>query len=340
MTEANENTSGQTNRQLGEARRAKNDEFYTRSESIEAELHHYRDHFAGKVVYCNCDDPKASQFWEYFCLKFHEWDLRRLIANGYKSGNSELFSTNQADTSWCKEYDGVTETTRPLRSDGDFRKPECVEILRRADIVVTNPPFSLFRDYVAQLVAEDKKFLVIGNINAVSYKEIFRLIMAGKLWLGATSFNTGMYFGVPKDFVYAPTYKFDREIKGQKVNRVPGVCWFTNMDYEKRHEELILTARYIGNESAYPKYDNYDAVNIDSVSGTRKNPGIPCDYAGVMGVPITFLNKWNPAQFEILGDSRWHDGSWQANDISFVNGKSIYRRILIRNKNPDSRAVF
>ena len=332
MSETNEKTSGGGNTALREAAVAKNDEFYTRRESIEAELHHYRKHFVGKVVYCNCDDPRVSQFWKYFYAKFSEWGLKRLIATGYKSDNSELFSEHKVDTSWCKEYDGVKETTRPLKSDGDFRKPECVEILRRADIVCTNPPFSLFRKYIEQLVDENKKFLVIGNMNAVSYKEIFRLIGGGKLWLGVTSFNTGMYFGVPKDFEYAPTYKFDREIKGQKVNRVPGVCWFTNLSHKKRNEELILTGSYKKDKSAYPKYDNYDAIEVGKVAN------IPEDYFGVMGVPITFLDKYNPNQFEILGIMNTgeenkgirYEGTPHGRPI--VNGKEIYLRILIKNK--------
>ena len=326
MTEEIEKKSRQTNRQLGDARRAKNDEFYTRRKTVEDELWHYTEHFAGATVYCNCDDPSESEFYKYFKSDFQRLRLRRVIATGYKNLNPDMFSDHKADTAWCKEYDGTTETTRPLSGDGDFRKPESVEILRKADIVCTNPPFSKFREYVAQLVAENKRFLVIGNINGVSYKGIFRLILDGKLWLGATAFNTGMYFGVPDNFVYAPTYRFDRELNGKKVNRVPGVCWFTNLDHKKRHEDLTLTARY-GDGSAYPKYDNYDAIEVSRVND------IPQDYAGVMGVPITFLDKWNPDQFEILGDSRWHDGSWEANDISFVNGKSIYRRLLIRNKN-------
>ena len=307
MTEANGKKTGQTNTGFIRARRAKNDEFYTRRETIEAELHYYRHHFVGKTVYCNCDDPKVSQFWKYFYAKFSEWGLKRLIATGYKSKNSELFSDHKYDTSWCKEYDGVTETTRVLKSDGDFRKPECVEILRRADIVVTNPPFSLFRDYIAQLVAEKKKFLVIGNYGSVTYKDIFQLIMAGKLWIGVSP--RGMIFDTP----------------GEGEHNVNST-WFTNLDHKKRHEELILTGSYKKDKSAYPKYDNYDAIEVNKVNN------IPDDYDGVMGVPITFLEKWNPDQFELLGNNRWHDGSWESYDINFINGKSTYMRILIKNK--------
>ena len=326
MTEEIEKKSRQTNRKLGDARRAKNDEFYTRRKTVEDELWHYTEHFAKATVYCNCDDPSESEFYKYFNSDFQRLRLRRLIATGYKNQNSDIFSDNKADTSWCKEYDGNKEITRPLSGDGDFRKPEAVEILRKADIVCTNPPFSKFREYVAQLVAENKKFLILGNMNAVHYKETFSLIMAGKLWLGVTAFNTGMYFGVPENFVYAPTYKFDRELDGKKVNRVPGVCWFTNLSHKKRHEQLVLTARYVGNELMYPKYDNYDAIEVGKVAN------IPCDYPGVMGVPDTFLDKWNPDQFEILGSSRYHDGSWEANDINYINGKAKYSRILIKRK--------
>ena len=265
---------GQTNRALGEARAAKNDEFYTRREFIEAELQHYFPHFRGKVVYCNCDDPKISEFYKYFKGQFHFLGLRRLITTCYKNQDSELFSKHDKESAVSVEYDGIKENIRFLRGDGDFRSPESIELLQKADIICTNPPFSLFREYVVQLVAEKKRFLIIGNFGAVSYKDIFRLFKEEKLWLGMSP--RSMNFDTPND--------------GEKcVNAV----WYTNLPHKKRTEPLILTERY--SESAYPKYENYDAIEVAKVAK------IPRDYAGLMGVPITFLEKWNPKQFEILG---------------------------------------
>ena len=340
MSETNEKKTGLTNSQMHKAKGDKNDEFYTRLRTVEDELWHYREHFVGKTIYCNCDDPKVSAFWEYFHAKFSEWGLKRLIATGYKSSTPLLPSDNQADTSWCKEWDGVKETTRPLRSDGDFRKPECVEILRRADIVCTNPPFSLFREYIAQLVAEKKKFLVIGNYGSVTYKEVFPLIMANKLWLGNKKLSGGILFNVPQshaDFLVANKKEGGayKTVDG-KVLAISSAVWFTNLDHKKRHKELILTAEYKGNESAYPKYDNYDAIEVGPIAK------IPYDYDGVMGVTTTFLEQWNPKQFELIGiDHQVHTGvlknianpEWKGKlDKGYIGGKRLYARVLIKRK--------
>ena len=304
-----EKKSRQSNASLGKARAAKNDEFYTRWESIEEEVWNYREHFRGAVVYCNCDDPKISEFYRYFKLNFGEFGLRRLITTCYKNRNPDMFTRYDSETAVSVEYDGVETHLHYLQSDGDFRNPECIDLLRQADIVCTNPPFSLFRDYVAQLVAEKKKFLIIGNYNAVSYREIFRLIMAGKLWLGFK--HRTMEFDSPDGSVF----------------KFRNVFWFTNMDHAARHEKLILTERY--NESAYPKYDNYDAINVN------RTVDIPRDYAGVMGVPISFLEKYNPEQFEIIGQMANTKIDEFNYGYPYIDGKRKYARILIRNKNPE-----
>jgi hypothetical protein len=214
-------------------------------------------------------------------------------------------------------------TLTTLKGNGDFRSDECIELLKQADIVVTNPPFSLFREYVAQLVQYDKKFIIIGNVNSITYKEIFPLIKENRLWLGASIHSGDREFAVPDSYpLNAAGYRVDEN--GKKYIRVKGVRWFTNLDYPERHEELVLYKRYTPEE--YPKYDNYDAINVD------KTVEIPYDYDGIMGVPITFIDKYNPEQFEILGDSRFHDGQDFSDDINVLNGKTLYRRILIRRK--------
>mgnify|MGYP002626280240 CR=1 FL=1 len=291
------------NKTLNAAKAAKNDEFYTQLSDIENELRHYKEHFRGKTVLCNCDDPRVSNFFKYFTLNFEHLGLKRLITTCYKNQNVDLFSQHDCEQAVYLIYDGDKNGNHvpdaeeigvhPLKGDGDFRSRECIELLKEADIVVTNPPFSLFREYVAQLMKYEKKFLIIGNINALHYKEIFPLIKENKIWLGVTNFNTGMYFFVPESFEYAPTYKFDREKNGKKVNRVPGVCWFTNLDHNKRHEEMILYRRYTPED--YPKYYNYDGIDISNVAE------IPMDYYEDMGVPDTFIDKYNPDQFELIG---------------------------------------
>ncbi len=284
------------------AQKAKKDEFYTRLEDIEKELRHYRDHFKGKVVLCNCDDPRVSNFFHYFSYGFEHLGLKQLITTCYKSRARDLFSENQDETAISLIYNGdkngnrvpdVEEIgVRPLEGDGDFRSAECIELLKTADIVVTNPPFSLFREYIGQLMAHRKKFLIIGNMNAVTYKEVFPLIKENKVWLGPSIRSGDRIFGVPDDYpLEAAGCGVDEN--GQKFIKVKSVRWFTNMDFAERHEDLILHRKYTPEE--YPHFDNYDAINVDVTND------IPADFDGPMGVPITFLDKYNPEQFEILG---------------------------------------
>ena len=292
------------NSSLGRAKKQKKDEFYTRLEDIERELAHYKEHFKGKTVLCNCDDPRVSNFFHYFSYQFERLGLKRLITTCYKSQERDLFSQNASERAIWLEYTGDKNGNRIpdpeeigiryLKGDGDFRSEECVELLKQADIVVTNPPFSLFREYVAQLVKYDKKFLIIGNVNAVKYKDIFPLIQADKLWMGITIHSGDREFGVPDDYpLYAAAYRVDEN--GKKFIRVKGVRWFTNLDYSARHDEMVLWKEYTPEE--YPTYLNYDAIEVSKTSE------IPKDYNGKMGVPITFLDKYNPEQFEIVGMS-------------------------------------
>ena len=292
------------NSSLGRAKKQKKDEFYTRLEDIERELAHYKEHFKGKTVLCNCDDPRVSNFFHYFSYQFERLGLKRLITTCYKNQERDLFSQNASERAIWLEYTGDKNGNRVpdpaeigiryLKGDGDFRSEECIELLKQADIVVTNPPFSLFREYVAQLVKNDKKFLIIGNVNAVKYKEIFPLIQANKLWMGVSIHSGDREFGVPDDYpLYAASYRVDEN--GKKYIRVKGVRWFTNLDYLSRHDEMILWKEYTPEE--YPTYLNYDAIEVGKTSE------IPKDYDGKMGVPITFLDKYNPDQFEIVGQS-------------------------------------
>ena len=292
------------NSSLGRAKKQKKDEFYTRLEDIERELAHYKAHFRGKTVLCNCDDPRVSNFFHYFSYQFETLGLKRLITTCYKNQERDLFSQNASERAIWLEYTGDKNGNRIpdpeeigiryLNGDGDFRSEECIELLKQADVVVTNPPFSLFREYVAQLVKYDKKFLIIGNVNAVKYKEIFPLIQANRLWMGVSIHSGDREFGVPDDYpLYAASYRVDEN--GKKYIRVKGVRWFTNLDYESRHEEIVLWKSYTPEE--YPTYLNYDAIEVSKTSE------IPKDYDGKMGVPITFLDKYNPDQFEIVGMS-------------------------------------
>ena len=295
------------NANLTQAKRAKQDEFYTELTDIERELSHYKEHFRGKTVLCNCDDPYVSNFFRYFAYNFEHLGLKRLITTCYKNQYADLFSTNKADRAIWLEYLGDKNGDKipnpdeigihHFKGDGDFRSAECIELLKQADIVVTNPPFSLFREYVAQLIEYDKKFLIIGNQNAITYKEIFPLIMRNRIWLGCKSGD--MSFKVPADSEPRAT-RYWQDETGQKWRSMGNICWFTNLDHKKRHEELILYKTY--NPEDYPKYDNYDAINVDKTSD------IPCDYDGVMGVPITFLDKYNPEQFEIVAFRKGADG--------------------------------
>ncbi|MXW52867.1 MAG: modification methylase [Gammaproteobacteria bacterium] len=285
------------NKKLNLAKQSKNDEFYTQLADIENELRHYKSHFKGKTVYCNCDDPRASNFFHYFSHSFEHLGLNKLVTTCYKNQNPDLFSLHDAERAIMLEYDGFRAGERvpniqdigirELESDGDFRNQECIEILKKADIVVTNPPFSLFREYIAQLMEFDKKFVVIGHQNAIKYKEVFPLIMENKVWLGfGFKGGAGHFISHYDDYATASDRK-------EGMIRVSGVVWFTNLDIKKRHERLILYRKY--SPESYPTYENYDAINVDQTKH------IPADYSGVMGVPITFMDKYNPDQFELLG---------------------------------------
>ena len=285
------------NDNLHKAKNAKKDEFYTQLSDIERELRHYKNHFKDKVVYCNCDDPRVSNFFHYFSYNFEKLGLKKLITTCYKNQNMELFSEHNSERAVYLEYNGDKNGNnvpdpdeigvKLLKGDGDFRSQECIELLKQADIVVTNPPFSLFREYVAQLIEYEKKFVIVGHQNAISYSEIFKLIKENKIWLGY-GFNGGAAHFINKHYENYATASDKRE----GMIRVSGVHWFTNLDISKRHEDLILYKLY--NPEEYPKYDNYDAINVD------KTKDIPVDYQGNIGVPITFLDKYNPEQFEIL----------------------------------------
>ena len=289
-------------RNIDKAKEAKKDEFYTQLDDINNELKHYREHFRGKTVLCNCDDPRISNFFTYFAYNFEFLGLKKLITTCYKNQNMDLFSQNQSEQAVYLIYEGDKNGNHtpdaneigviPLKGDGDFRSKECIELLKEADIVVTNPPFSLFREYVAQLMEYDKEFLIIGNQNALSYKEIFPLIRDNKMWLGASIHSGDRKFWVPEDYELKAA-GCGLDATGRKFLRVKGVRWFTNLDYKERHEDLILYKNYT--PDLYPKYENYDAINVN------KTEDIPCDYEGIMGVPITFMDKYNPDQFEIIG---------------------------------------
>ncbi len=344
------------NKTLSNAKVAKKDEFYTQLADIEKELKHYKEHFRDKTVFCNCDDPYESNFFKYFAMNFNQLGLKKLIAtcyNGSPVQGNELLLQFDIDTpdeprkvAHKIEITEVTDANGDgavdladvryllqndknaisiLKGNGDFRSPECVELLREADIVVTNPPFSLFREYVAQLIDYQKDFLIIGNMNAITYKEIFPLIKENKMWMGASIHSGDREFQVPKEYpMNAAGQRIDEN--GNKFIRVKGVRWFTNLDYPQRHEELILYKIYSPEE--YPQYDNYDAINVD------KTADIPCDYDGVMGVPITFLDKYNPEQFEILGITNHGEMAGipyrNGNCFAEINGKRMYVRIFVR----------
>lgn len=311
-------TTNASNNSLGAAKRAKNDEFYTQLTDIEKELRHYKAHFKGKVVFCNCDDPEWSNFWKFFTLNFEHLGLAKVVSTHYASGSP----------SFKLEYFGAGKdiVRTPLAGDGDFRSPECVEILKEADLVVTNPPFSLFREYVTQLMGHDKQFLIIGNQNALTYKEIFSLIKENSIWTGTENGGT-KWFEVPPH--YDIQTKSRIRIKGGiKYFSMGSIYWFTSLSHNKRNQELILYKKYAGNELAYPKYDNYDAIEVSKVRD------IPIDYDGVMGVPITFLDKYNPEQFEIVGNlGSYAPDGYSLSAAIYVGGCKVFKRIAIRNRN-------
>jgi hypothetical protein len=334
----------QLNNNLHKAKKEKNDEFYTQLCDIENELKHYREHFRGKTILCNCDDPRVSKFFHYFSYNFEFLGLKKLIATCYKNQEVDLYSTHTSERAIYLEYEGFPKIEKErennipllkdikiqhLKGDGDFRSQECIELLKQADIVVTNPPFSLFREYVSQLVEYDKKFIIIGNQNSITYKEIFKLIKSDKLWLGY-GFAGGAGHFINKHYENYATATDKKE----GMIRVSGVVWFTNLDHNKRHEDIILYKKYTPEE--YPHYDNYDAINVD------KTKEIPMDWEGAMGVPITFLDKYNPEQFELLGSSdRGGDDfiemdkirlTIKKEDSAKVNGSKVYKRLFIKNK--------
>lgn len=363
------------NSNLTNARNAKNDEFYTQYHDIEKEVEAYLEYdpnvFRGKTVLLPCDDPEWSDFTKFFAQNFERFGLKKLISTSYavesKLYKSDyqptLFEVNdpQYDEYKTRKNGKIFTLTRDLnkdgrkdykdiewkylKGDGDFKSKEIKKLRDEADIIVTNPPFSLFRDFAAWILEANKQFLVIGNINAITYKEIFPHIIENKVWLGATNFNTGMYFKVPSDFVYAETYKFERERNGEKVNRVPGVCWFTNIDHGRRHQPMPLMTmadnlkfskhKEIKGKSSYDKYVNYDALEIPFADA------IPSDFIGEMGVPISFLDKYCPEQFEIIGSNLTHGipiseiakkGTYAQGGPSFytANGDGTYKRIYTR----------
>ncbi|MCQ2562142.1 MAG: adenine-specific methyltransferase EcoRI family protein [Alphaproteobacteria bacterium] len=293
------------------AKKQKNDEFYTQRSDIEKELNNYNhlskhNHFKDAVVFCNCDDPLESNFFKYFADNFTVLGLKKLICTHYEPDENKKSYVLTITRGMDKNSDGKinrkdVEQTEMLFSNGDFRSPECIKFLQESDIVVTNPPFSLFREYVAQLMEYNKKFLIIGNQNAIAYKEFFPLIKENKVWLGCTMNGSNRWFRVPDYYKDSPSTKIgggtDGFEKGVKYVFAKAVVWFTNLDCQKRHEEFIPRnyKNYYGNESDYHKYDNYDAININNVND------IPIDYYGIMGVPVTFLHKFNPEQFEIIG---------------------------------------
>lgn len=312
------------NSNLHNAKSAKNDEFYTQLTDVAKELMHYKEHFKDKVVLCNCDDPTWSAFWKYFHLNFEELGLKKLISTHY----------DREEATYKMEYEGGNDNDiecgvkTPLEGNGDFRNQECIELLKEADIVVTNPPFSLFREYVAQLIEYDKKFLIIGTANCITYKEFFPLIKDNKVWIGYKFNGAPMMFRVP-DTYEAKGSVMSKDENGNLLVGVGGTCWYTNLDHEKHHEKMILWKNYTPEE--FPKYDNYDAINID------KTANIPCDYDGVMGVPISFLDKYCPEQFEIEGIMTGAKGEGLTNGNDgrakfYVNEKGVYARILIRKK--------
>jgi len=291
-----------TNKLLQVAKSGKNDEFYTILADIEREVKHYKKHFKNKTVFCNCDDPRISNFFHYFSYNFEQLGLKKLIATCYKNQDADLFSQHTSERAIYLEYTGDKNKNnipdkdeigiKQLKGDGDFRSEECIELLKESDIVVTNPPFSLFREYVSQLIAYEKKFLIVGTWNAITYKEIFPLIKDNKLWIGINSNRNFSGFIVPKHYpLHGTEARIDE--KGNRIVSTNNTCWFTNLDNAKRHEKLILCKQY--NPDEYPTYDNYKAIEVSQTND------IPMDYKKIMGVPITFMNKYNPNQFEILG---------------------------------------
>ena len=328
MKGSNRKIMSSKNSNLHSAKKAKNDEFYTQLTDVSEELRHYKKHFKGKTVFCNCDDPTWSAFWKYFHLNFEVLGLKKLISTHYDKDKPTYKMVYEGGD----DNDIEVGVKTPLQGNGDFRNQECIELLNESDIVVTNPPFSLFREYVAQLMKNEKKFIIWGNNNAITYKEFFPLLKDNKVWLGYLSNKTCI-------FRVGENYRFDDKITskindGYKYGKVPAISVFTNLDIKKRHEKLVLWKTYTPEE--YPKYDNYNVINVNKVAE------IPDDYDGIIGVPITFLDKYNPEQFEII-DARDYainvkqrgKNTLLIKDLdSAINGKPTYARIAIRRKHP------
>ena len=370
------------NNNLTNARNAKNDEFYTQYHDIEKEIGAYLEFnpnvFRGKTILMPCDDPEWSSFTKFFAQNFQRFGIKKLISTSFAPDSKNykidyqptLFEVNdpQYDMDKTIQNGKIFTLTRDktgdgkidvndlewkyLKGDGNFNSLEIKKLRDQSDIIITNPPFSLFRDFLAWVVEADKQFLIIGNINTITYKELFPLVQADKLWLGVTNFNKGMYFKVPSDFVYSDTYKFEKEQNGEKVNRVPGVCWFTNLDHGRRHQPMPLMTmednlkyskhKEIIGKKSYDKYENYDAIDVPFTDA------IPSDYDGVMGVPITFLDKYSPEQFEIIWQASGNTRASAPKEVlkrlkytphpedrggcTIINGNRTYGRILIKRK--------
>lgn len=312
------------NNNLHTAKATKNDEFYTQLEDIENELKYYKDYFKGKVVYCNCDgflNEEKSNFFVYFSLNYEFLGLKGLICTKYNPNGKGKKYEYYGDLNGNNYPDEEEICTSELEGDGDFRSEECIELLKKCDIVCTNPPFSLFRQYVAQLFEYKKDFLIIGNVNAISYKEVFPLIKENKMWLGVSMTSGDRKFVVPDNYpLNAAGCGIDEN--GKKYIRVNCARWFTNLDHKKCHEELLLYKKY--NEEEYPKYDNYDAIEVG------KTKDIPMDYNGIMGVPITFLDKYCPEQFEIVGQMMTTKVTEFNFGYPYIDGKKKFARLLIK----------
>ncbi|MBP9827933.1 adenine-specific methyltransferase EcoRI family protein [Patescibacteria group bacterium] len=366
------------NKNLTKAKKAKNDEFYTQFSDIQKEIEAYLEYdahtFKNKVVYCNCDDPFESNFFRYFVLNFKRLGLKRLITTSYKPSpvaNTQLglfgndktlepvkgrpkITANKFIINEVGDVDGDGSFTlgdiakqlkanknnewTPLEGDGDFRSDECIKLLKQSDVVVTNPPFSLFREYVKQLSDHQKKFVIIGSMNAIVYTEIFPLIKVNKLWLGATGNSSDMVFAVPNGVEIT---KSDREKAARlgyvgDYTRLGNSCWFTNLDHGRRHQPLALMTmsdnlkfnKKMQGKTSYDRYDNYDAIDIPFTNA------IPSDYKGIMGVPISFLDKYNPEQFEIVGSNRGVDQDLNGvyGKGSYLKGKETFKRLFIKHK--------
>ena len=313
---------------LNNGKEQKEDEFYTQLTDIEKELKNYKKHFKNKTILCNCDDPRVSNFFKFFALNFNNFGLKKIITTCYKNDNVDLFTTNECEKAVYLEYNGSEKDHVPnsdelqikeLNGNGDFRSDECIELLKQADIVITNPPFSLFREYIAQLIKYDKKFIVLGSFNNITYKEMFPLFQSNKIWLGYK--NGDMSFRVP-DYYKPRATRYWEDENGKKWRSLGNICWFTNLDIKKRHDDLILTKKY--NPENYLKYDDYNAINVNKVAD------IPNDYDEIMGVPITFLCSYNPEQFEIIGLDRYVSDNKHYGHRFKINNKEIYARILIK----------